>query len=441
MELAQRKCPDCGKSNPVAAVRCVYCRGAMTGLESRAGEIQQPVAAAETPGPVEPQVGGAGTEQTWKPIAAGKLCISAGVINVLGGLVVVARAGLFERDLLEPGAMSWLGVLGVLLIITGIISIVGGAYALKRRKWALALAGAICATMTGNLLLGAPAIVFLSLSMREFNGVSNVRISDTIEIGLEMPVAPAISRGAWVAPLAYLAAIATAELITALVNPLGGVVFHIVLLLGLMLHASLAVENPSHKLYLALALAPLIRLLSLSMPVVEFAQIYWYGIVAVPLLMATFMVMRRLDYGRHDVGLTLNRLPFQLLIGLTGIPLGIVMFYILRPAPLIDTLTLEAVLLPALILLVGTGFAEELVFRGLMQRSAQESLGRWGWIYVAVLSAILHTGYLLVSNVLFVLVVGLFFGWVVIKTRSLLGVALAHGMINTILFLIAPFLL
>ncbi len=272
------------------------------------------------------------------------------------------------------------------------------------------------------------------------NMAESVRRSDAVDARREEPVAPATSRGSWVA-LAYLAAIATAELITALVNPLGGVVIHIVLLLGLVLHASLAVGNPSHKLYLALALAPLIRVLSLSMPVVGFAQIYWYGIVAVPLLVATFVVMRRLNYGRHEVGLTLNRLPFQLLIGLTGIPLGIVEFYILRPAPLVDTLTLGAVFLPALILLVGTGFTEELVFRGLMQRSAGEALGRWGWIYVAVLFAILHTGYLLVSNVLFVLAVGLFFGWVVKKTGSLLGVTLAHGTINTILFLIAPFLL
>lgn len=264
---------------------------------------------------------------------------------------------------------------------------------------------------------------------------------DACETGIEKTGAARITGRPLVAALAYLAAIATAELLTSLVNPLGGLVVHILLLLGLVLHASLAVGNPSHKLYLVLALAPLIRLLSLSIPVVGFAQIHWYGIVAVPLIIAAFVVMRRLNHGCSEVGLTLNRLPFQLLVSLTGIPLGIAQFYILRPTPLIDSLTWEGVMLPALILLVSTGFVEELVFRGIMQRSAGEALGKWGWVYVAVLFGVLHTGYLLVSKVLFALVVGLFFGWAVKKTGSIVGVTLSHGIINIVLLLIAPFLL
>jgi membrane protease YdiL (CAAX protease family) len=263
----------------------------------------------------------------------------------------------------------------------------------------------------------------------------------TGELAIPLRTLVAVQPGFFVASLAYLLAIAAAELVVALVNPLVGIVFHIVLLLGLVTHASLTSEHSSRKLYLALALAPLIRLLSLSMPLLKFPQIYWYAIVAAPLLLATFVVMRRLDYGRREVGLTSNRLPFQLLIGLTGIPFGIAESYILRPSPLINSLTLGGVLLPALILLVGTGFTEELVFRGVMQRSAGEALGRWGWIYVAVLFATLHIGYLLVSDVLFVLAVGLFFGWMVRKTGSLLGVSLSHGIANIVLYLIVPFFL
>ncbi len=239
--------------------------------------------------------------------------------------------------------------------------------------------------------------------------------------------------------LLYLGAITAAELVTALVNPLGGIIFHIVLLLGLVSHASLTARHPSHKFYLALALAPLIRLLSLSMPLTKFPQIYWYGIIAVPLLVATFTVMRRLEFGPGQVGITCKRLPLQLMVALSGIPFGIAEFYILRPSPLIDSLTWEGVLLPALILLVGTGFAEELVFRGVMQRSAGEALGRWGWVYIAVFFAALHIGYLSVIECGFVLVVGLFFGWVIQKTGSLLGITLSHGITNIGLYLIIPF--
>ena len=121
-------------------------------------------------------------EQTWKPTTGGILCIIAGVINVLLGLVVVvvlAGAGLLMGTELvelpaELAGMSWLGVLGVPLVVVGIVSIVGGVYALKRRLWGFALAGAICSIMTGNLLYGTLAIIFISVSKSEFNGINNV---------------------------------------------------------------------------------------------------------------------------------------------------------------------------------------------------------------------------------------------------------------------------
>jgi len=121
-------------------------------------------------------------EQTWKPTTGGILCIIAGVINVLLGFVVVvvmAGAGLLMGTELvelpaELAGMSWLGVLGVPLVVMGIVSIVGGVYALKRRLWGFALAGAICSIMTGNLLYGTLATIFISVSKSEFNGVNNV---------------------------------------------------------------------------------------------------------------------------------------------------------------------------------------------------------------------------------------------------------------------------
>jgi LysM repeat protein len=96
--------------------------------------------------------------------------------------------------------------------------------------------------------------------------------------------------------------------------------------------------------------------------------------------------------------------------------------------------------LPALILLIGTGFNEELVFRGVMQSAASDALGKWAILYVTVVFAVLHLGYKSVVDVAFVFAVGLFFGWVVAKTRSLLGVTLSHGITNIALYLVVPFL-
>jgi len=51
------------------------------------------------------------------------------------------------------------------LCLEGIVALVGGVFALKRRAWGMALAGAICSM---SFLLGIPALVFLAMSKDEF---------------------------------------------------------------------------------------------------------------------------------------------------------------------------------------------------------------------------------------------------------------------------------
>jgi len=105
----------------------------------------------------------------------------------------------------------------------------------------------------------------------------------------------------------------------------------------------------------------------------------------------------------------------------------------------VDSWSLEQVWLPALILLVFTGFLEEYIFRGLMQRAAGAVMARFGLIYVSLLFAVLHIGYRSLADFAFVFCVGLGFSLVAQRTRSIWGVTLAHGLTNITLFLIYPF--
>jgi hypothetical protein len=68
-------------------------------------------------------------KRTWKPTTAGILCIIAGIIGVIPGIV----------------AFSSIAGLSAPSIALGIVAIVGGICALNRRSWGPALAGAICA--------------------------------------------------------------------------------------------------------------------------------------------------------------------------------------------------------------------------------------------------------------------------------------------------------
>jgi len=238
----------------------------------------------------------------------------------------------------------------------------------------------------------------------------------------------------------YLLAVIVAEVITVLYfMPLWGIACHAVILVALIVHSAVATRYPHRPLLLSLALVPLVRIISLCMPLADIPQIWWYLIIYTPLLAAAIVVMRILNYRPEQVGLTFKRFPVQLVVMLTGVVFGVAEYFILAPEAMVAELTWQEVWLPALILLLGAGFVEEFIFRGVLQRSAVEAFGGWGVIYVSLLFAILHIGFLSWIDVVFVFVIALFFGWVVKKTGSLLGVTLSHGITNIVLYLVVPF--
>ena len=106
-------------------------------------------------------------ERTWKPTVAGILCIIAGTINVIFCIVVVVFGSIIGAFFGFEVVWGW-STFAIPLIISGIIAIVGGIYALRRKVWGLALAGSICALIGPWAILGLLAIIFVSLGKREF---------------------------------------------------------------------------------------------------------------------------------------------------------------------------------------------------------------------------------------------------------------------------------
>ena len=239
--------------------------------------------------------------------------------------------------------------------------------------------------------------------------------------------------------IVYLLAITIAEVVTVAIQPVWGIMCHIIVLVAIIWYPAVTDRYFPGRLILALALVPLVRIISLSLPLANILQIWWYPITYVPLLAAAIVVMRLLDFKREDVGVTFGSFPVQLAVGLTGLLFGVVEYFILAPEPLVAELTWQAAWLPALVLLLSTGAVEELIFRGVLQRTAVEMFGGWGIVYISLIFAVLHIGFLSLIDFVFVLAVALFFGWVVKKTGSLLGVTLSHGITNIILFVVAPF--
>lgn len=251
----------------------------------------------------------------------------------------------------------------------------------------------------------------------------------------------ATQRALAVVAVAALAAIAVAELLTTWSDPRLGLAMHGLILVGLFVVSMQTRWREAWVFVLSLAFAPLIRILSMSLPLTRFPILYWYLITSVPLFAAVWAAGRSLGYSWRGLGMTLHGWPRQIVVGLSGLVFGAAEYLILRPEPLAPELSWAATWQPALILLVCTGLLEEMIFRGLLQRAAGDTLGQWAILYVAMLFAVLHVGYQSLLDVVFVLIVGLFFGWVVERTRSLLGVTIAHGLTNILLFLVMPFLI
>lgn len=249
------------------------------------------------------------------------------------------------------------------------------------------------------------------------------------------------SRYHWLLFIGYIIGLSIAELSTSYVSIPTGLGVHAFILFVLFLHSSLAPNEKFRKLLNSMMVLPLIRIIGLSMPIMKIPQLYWFIIIAIPLFAASYTLMKIQDLGRKDVGLTLNRPILQLLIALTGIPLGYIEFKILHPQALIPALTLQYLLLGSIVMLLGTGLAEELIFRGIIQKNSEELFGAAiGLLYTALLFTMFHVGWKSNRDLIFVFLVAIFYGYTYHKTRSIIGITFSHGLSNTILFLIMPFL-
>ncbi|NMX21967.1 hypothetical protein C5S30_05960 [ANME-1 cluster archaeon GoMg4] len=174
--------------------------------------------------------------------------------------------------------------------------------------------------------------------------------------------------------ITYLILVAGAELVTAggakydIAFAKYGIAFHAVILFALLIHSALILtaDPEFSKLLMVLILAPLIRILSLSMPLTYLNYISWFAIVSIPVFIAMFTCMYIQHLKLRDVALTLPKLkylPLEFGVILFAVPFGILEYYVLKPGIMVEP-TFEALFTPTLILIVCTGFLEELGFPG-----------------------------------------------------------------------------
>jgi uncharacterized protein len=289
--------------------------------------------------------------------------------------------------------------------------------------------------------------------------------------------------------IAYLGYLTVAEYVTAYVDAQTGLLLHAFLLLVLVFASALLYSDKLLSVFaMSLIVTPLIRIMSSSMPVNLLSQqLLWFTLINFPLLVMVFLLAGYQGLSRRDIGLVFispdleyqkkedaptasadgplhsdaqlkeydagateltkrtdrrNAYLLQFAVMFTGPVFGVTEYYILRPNPVIDSLSFVALFSSFITFTIFTGLIEEVVFRGIIQRNAAKIVGAFPAIlFTTFLFAIMHMGWKSWMDILFVFSVGFFYGVFYNKTKSLFGITISHGVTNTVLFSIAPFFL
>jgi uncharacterized membrane protein HdeD (DUF308 family) len=109
-------------------------------------------------------------DKTWRPIASGIIQIVAGSLFLIGVLLACVISNLSYKPVWSDISSGILFVLIILIFsILGILGIIGGIFALKRKRWRLALAGSIVSVLHPFIFwLGIAAIILITRSKNEF---------------------------------------------------------------------------------------------------------------------------------------------------------------------------------------------------------------------------------------------------------------------------------
>jgi hypothetical protein len=117
-------------------------------------------------------------------------------------------------------------------------------------------------------------------------------------------------------------------------------------------------------------------------------------------------------------------------------------YFIITPAAAFPTFEIKYLVRDLVYMVVFVGLGEELLFRGLVQRDMMNLLGwKWGLLGASLMFMVMHLTWRSIPELGFTFGAGLIFGYLYYKTRSLTAPIIAHGIGNTVLVAVMPYLI
>jgi membrane protease YdiL (CAAX protease family) len=213
-------------------------------------------------------------------------------------------------------------------------------------------------------------------------------------------------------------------------------------LLLLVLSFSIAVtkKHELRKIYQALLLLIIFRLVNFSMPIFFEKNLYSFVFIYAPLAIPISFAVTHQEVIYEKMRDTLRKiwiyLPLSVLIGFA---FGQAEYMLIGARELIPDLSLTNLLMLIIIMVFIVGLIEELIFRSILQTSLEGLFGPFmGILLSSLLFGIMHSTYGTPYEMLYSFFVGGFLGYLFYRTRSLPLLVMIHGSMNVFLFGILP---
>lgn len=244
--------------------------------------------------------------------------------------------------------------------------------------------------------------------------------------------------------LGIMIAITVVEYIFVYTNVGYGIILALFVIIGIYLLA--AVPEKENEVTLAaesLALVPMYVLFTASLPWFFIRQSYLLPGVYSIIIGLCFWHIYEKKTDLSVLGLTRkNFLKYALIGALIGIPTGTIEYFVLKPAPAFPSFEMLYFFRDFAYMTFFVGLGEEVLFRAIIQRDLIDAFGaRSGLLMQSYLFGIMHLTWRSPMELAFATFAGYLLGYFYYKTGNLTGPIVLHGVNNTMLVAVWPYLL
>jgi hypothetical protein len=215
-----------------------------------------------------------------------------------------------------------------------------------------------------------------------------------------------------------------------------GIIAYITVLILLIILFTLTKSLPAEytRVFQIITLIPLYRIITLSIPIELITYEGYLISTTIAILAGSLVLIHHLKIPLADIGLILKDPKLQILCIVAGGVIGYLEWKIINPQQL-------ELLIPGVLILTLCAFTDELIFRGLIQQSIEKAQGS---SFIAIfLTSILYTtffiSFLFSLELLLIFLVSVFYGYVVSKSKSIIGVSISHALVNICCLVVIPY--